>query len=164
MQPELNPVPGNSGKWCRIWISELHCSRGKVAEIVVHQLPATISWWLFEGKWYALIPGISSPPSRWTEQVLETRERPESKRCWFWQLETWLHTLVRAEEMQAWHWQHLLDISVCYFTLLMTPLETPPSLGYWNTPPHSFSALFSCHFLSFFFIGYLAFFPLLRCW
>ena len=61
MQPELNPVPGNSGKWCKIWISELHCSRGKVAEIVVHQLPATISWWLFEGKWYTLIPWHFQP-------------------------------------------------------------------------------------------------------
>lgn len=52
----------------------------------------------------------------------------------------------------------LLDISVCRFTLLMTFLEILPSLGYWNIPPHLLSALFSCHFFSFFFIGSLSFF------
>ena len=55
----------------------------------------------------------------------------------------------------------LLDVSVCYFTSLMTPLEILPSLGYWNIPRHLCSALFSCHFLLCFFMGSLSFFPIL---
>ena len=161
MQPELNPLPGNSGKWCRIWISELHCSRGKVAEIVVHQLLATISWWLFEGKWYTLIPWHFRPSMSMDRAGSGNQRKSRIKEMQVLEVEN-----LSAYTDKSWGNAGLtLTAFIRYFyVLLMTPLETPPSLGYWNTPPHYFSSLFSCHFLPFFFIGYLAFFPMLRCW